>query len=123
MSQPQPGRMLWLDDLRPAPHGWVWVKSVNEAIEAVLCASGRSITHMSLDHDLGEYAHDGGDGAIFTDWLAEHGHWPAGIRVHSANPVGVAAMLSTVDRYSPLPIGYTNSRGASPDGGWPIARA
>ena len=26
---------LWVDDIRPAPNGYVWCKSVNEAKEAI----------------------------------------------------------------------------------------
>ena len=26
---------LWIDDTRPAPIGYIWVKSVNEAIERI----------------------------------------------------------------------------------------
>lgn len=113
--------MLWLDDNRPAPEGWVWCRSVNEAIAV---ASRDAVTHMSLDHDLGVYATDGGDGAMFTDWLADPAHdaWPAtGIRVHSRNGVGVRTMLATIDRYSDFDLGYSDARGAPPPGGWPPA--
>lgn len=41
---------LWLDDVRPAPEGWTWVKTVDEA-RARLVAGG--VDHLSLDHDLG----------------------------------------------------------------------
>lgn len=112
--------MLWLDDIRPSPQGWTWCRSVNEAIAL---SSQAVITHMSLDHDLGVFAHDGGDGAKFTDWLADPANrWPTGgIRVHSRNGVGVRTMLATVDRYSEFALGYGDSRGSSPEGGWPAA--
>lgn len=48
---------LWLDDVRPAPPGWTHVRSVNEAL--ALLATG-TVTAASLDHDLGEFAADGG---------------------------------------------------------------
>lgn len=41
---------LWLDDVRPAPDGWVWVKTARDAI-ALLAAVG--VAEISLDHDLG----------------------------------------------------------------------
>lgn len=50
---------LWLDDLRPAPPGWLHARSVNEAI-AIMAGPGQ-VTEVSLDHGLGDYAEDGGD--------------------------------------------------------------
>lgn len=64
---------LWLDDIRPAPEGWVWAKTYDEAIHhltSMKTALARetpmpdlglvswlefwTITHMSLDHDLAD---------------------------------------------------------------------
>jgi len=42
---------LWLDDMRPAPIGWLHAKTVAEAIE--LCERNPQVEKMSLDHDLG----------------------------------------------------------------------
>jgi hypothetical protein len=46
---------LWLDDVRPAPHGWTWAKSVDEAISLVMIAEFGDVpwTRASLDHDMG----------------------------------------------------------------------
>jgi len=94
---------LWLDDIRPCPDNWVHAKSVREAIRILETGT---VTHASLDHDLGEFAYDGGDGTALVDYMAESGNFPTvAIRVHSANPVGRSNMLSTIDRYGP----YTNS--------------
>lgn len=41
---------LWLDDIRPAPDGWTWVKTVDEAKKLLETGTVRA---MSLDHDLG----------------------------------------------------------------------
>jgi hypothetical protein len=111
--------LLWLDDVRPAPDGWVHARSVNEAV-AVLEAGG--VAFASLDHDLGDFAGDGGDGARLTDWMAFHDVWPSqGLRVHSSNPVGVATMLATADRHSGLGGRFGSARGVAPEGGWPPA--
>jgi hypothetical protein len=40
---------LWLDDERPAPDGWVWVK---DPIEAVSKLTSGQVTEASFDHDL-----------------------------------------------------------------------
>lgn len=57
---------LWLDDERPAPDGWYWVKTASEAIHALECMRDAAklprlwegkdvvITHMSFDHDLAD---------------------------------------------------------------------
>ena len=46
---------FWLDDVRPAPEGWFWVKTVPQLIEAIKDAklAGKEIEEMSLDNDLG----------------------------------------------------------------------
>jgi len=99
---------LWVDDVRPQPEGWLWVRSVDEAISVL---SSAEVEFASLDHDLGEFEPLGGNGVAITDWLAEHGRWPsAGISVHSANPVGVRTMLATVDRYGPYPTSNGRTR-------------
>jgi hypothetical protein len=41
---------LYLDDMRPAPEGWVLVKTVAEAQEVIKL---HNVQLMSLDHDLG----------------------------------------------------------------------
>ena len=97
---------LWLDDVRPAPEGYVWCKSVNEAKSYIIKYSNRidwdnnlvdEIEFIDADHDLGDYAADGGDGVKLLDWLEETGrNYP--IRIHSANPVGVANMRQIIER-------------------------
>ena len=56
-----------------------------------------TIELLDLDHDLGDYAKFGGDGVKLLDWLEETGrNYP--IRIHSANPVGVANMRRIIER-------------------------
>ena len=91
---------IWLDDLRPAPHGYVLAKSVNAAISTVIVAesNGENIEVIDCDHDLGDYYGDGGDGIKLLDWLCERGTlYP--IALHTANPVGRANMQRMLDRY------------------------
>lgn len=109
MTAPAPIR-LWLDDLRPAPDGWVHAHSVAEAI-VVMSRHDTVVVEASLDHDLGDFAHDGGDGYRFVDWMAEHDTWPTEtLTVHSGNPVGVDRMLGTVDTYGPYPPSHGRRR-------------
>ena len=93
---------IWLDDVRPAPSGYVWVKSVNQAQRAILGAEnlGEDIFELNLDHDLGDYAKDGGDGIKLVLWLAEtNRYYP--IELHTMNPVGRENMQAIIDRYWP----------------------
>ena len=99
---------LWIDDERPAPEGYVWCRSVNQAIHAIYVAEMPFFNHddvadvdiisiIDCDHDLGDYAYDGGDGVKLLDWLEETGrNYP--IRIHSQNPVGVENMRRIIER-------------------------
>ena len=54
---------LWVDDIRKMPSWYdVWAKDADEAI-AVL--SMKKVTHLSLDHDLG----DKKDGITIANWI------------------------------------------------------
>ncbi len=66
--------------------GLCGIHSVNEA-KAIIESAGGTITLIDCDHDLGDYAHDGGDGIKLLDWLAETGQFYP-IRLHTMNPVG-----------------------------------
>ena len=129
---------LWIDDVRPAPEGYVWCKSVShvkilienaeETIDGAIKTinsyednyanlrpddkeryekyihptmksriNENSIELLDLDHDAGQYSCFGGDYIKILDWLEETGrNYP--IRIHSANPVGVANMRRIIER-------------------------
>lgn len=98
---------LWIDDVRPAPEGYVWCKSVNETIRFIENTETMfwimkekekwQIELIDLDHDAGDFAHDGGDYIRILDWLEETGrNYP--IRIHSRNPVGVQNMRRIIER-------------------------
>jgi hypothetical protein len=118
---------LWIDDVRPAPEGYVCFKSVNEAknnIEAIEkerdtfvekaqyqlnhhdlqgfisfldMASRREIEVIDIDHDAGDYFSDGGDYIKLLDWLEATGR-NYPIRIHSQNVVGRQNMQRIVER-------------------------
>ena len=91
---------LWLDDLRPVPYGYEGAKSVNEAKKLIQEAehNGIEIEALDLDHDLGDYADQGGDAIRLLDWLAERGTFYP-VEIHTANPVGRANMERILARY------------------------
>ena len=88
---------LWIDDVRPAPEGYVWCKSVAQAIGLIdSCKYSKiNIELIDTDHDAGEFGPP--DYIKVLDWLEETGHnYP--IRIHSMNPVGVANMRAIIQR-------------------------
>ena len=97
---------LWLDDVRPAPEGYVWLKSVNSAIREIEacewdeCVSGKidfqnQIELIDIDHDAGEFGPP--DYIKLLDWLEETGrNYP--IHIHSMNVVGVENMRRIIQR-------------------------
>lgn len=99
------GVKIWVDDVRPAPDGYVWCKSVNEAIDtlSVYVAAyiggndNHEVTLIDLDHDAGTFYSEGGDYIKLLDWLEETGRtYP--IRIHSMNPVGRENMRAIIRR-------------------------
>ena len=90
---------IWLDDLRPAPQGFIWCRSVNEAKKVIAeSETSQTVELIDCDHDLGDYAADGGDGIRRLDWLLERGTlYP--IALHTMNPVGRENMQRMLKRY------------------------
>jgi hypothetical protein len=91
---------IWLDDLRPAPWGYESARSVNEAKTLIREAerNGIEIEVLDLDHDLGDFANQGGDAIKLLDWLVERETFYP-VEIHTANPVGRANMESVLARY------------------------
>src|SRR5262245_26305764 len=101
---------VWLDDIRPAPPGWIRTKTVQETITYLALGE---VTELSLDHDLGENEQTGydllciiekmvGEGTLSSayggaessrrwDWSLPKFH------VHSDNPVGRENMRRAID--------------------------
>lgn len=109
---------LWLDDMRPAPEGWLHVKTADEAKPYLAL---RAVRRASLDHDLGAcdacngksaeawleehdyksmpHCEHFGTGYTLVCWMEETGYWPQEKpTVHSANPAGRARMQQAIDR-------------------------
>ena len=118
---------IWVDDIRPAPDGYRWCKSVNETIRLINSSEagvnrcmdnghkcfldhdypGRTACYqhaedweievIDLDHDAGDYAADGGDFIKVLDWLEATGRDSYPIRLHTMNHVGRQNVISTPD--------------------------
>jgi hypothetical protein len=89
---------VYLDDERIAPDGWVRVKWPDEVIK--LLENGKSdVTHLSLDHDLGDDQRGTGYDVLLWIELAVvlHHFVPPEITIHTANPAARQRMLAAVD--------------------------
>lgn len=110
---------LWLDDMRPAPAGWLHAKTVDEAKQVLVLGIVRN---LSLDHDLGacrdclkgrspeqwleETKYQSmpncdhfGTGYTLVCWMEETGHWSKNVpKLHTANPVGRGKMAAAILR-------------------------
>ena len=113
---------LWLDDdsdRTPPICGlnWTWVKSYDEAIEALKTGT---VEFASLDHDLADehyvayftFDEEHGDPSKMTArckektgydvllWMEENNVWPKdGIRIHTMNTVRKPIMLAIVEEH------------------------
>ena len=93
---------IYLDDIRPIPTGFVGTHSVNETKKLIeKCENiGEPIELLDLDHDLGDFAKDGGDAIYLLDWLVERQTFYP-VVFHTANPVGRNNMQLIINRWWP----------------------
>lgn len=89
---------VYLDDMRQTPEGWTRTYTADETI-ILLQKEWKSITEVSLDHDLGPGTSDDNEqnGEAVVAWLEEEcdrrqSSPPFYVSVHSANPVGARRM-------------------------------
>jgi len=75
---------VYLDDERLAPDGWQQTRWPEEAIRFLETGT---VTHISLDHDLGDDKHGTGYDVILwiEEAVATRGFVPPEITIHSAN--------------------------------------
>lgn len=88
---------VYLDDERIAPEDWVQVRWPNEAIKLLQAGV---VTHLSLDHDLGDDQR--GTGYDVLLWIEQEVALhqfipPENITVHSANPAGRKRMFAAIE--------------------------
>ena len=81
---------LWIDDIRPAPDGFIWCKSVNQAKAAITAYEHQ----YSCDNILIDLDNDAADYFKILDWLKEKNIVDTGyfFKIHSKNPVGIMKM-------------------------------
>ncbi|HAA56195.1 MAG TPA: hypothetical protein DCE42_15630 [Myxococcales bacterium] len=93
---------VYLDDERTPPKGWRLVRWPEDAI--ALLETG-NVTHLSLDHDLGD--DERGTGYDVILWLEEavvtKGFSPPHVKVHSANTSARVKMelgIQSIERFA-----------------------
>lgn len=106
---------LWVDDIRPAPDGYVWCHSVEEAKRVISKAAADFVKSfkeghpdeslhiqlIDLDHDAGEYVNDGGDYINllnWLEWLYDGKGTYTKFHIHSMNPIGRENMRRIIQR-------------------------
>ena len=108
---------IWIDDVRPAPNMYVWLKSVDEAKECIEFLeehlamvseelrpfSNNRIELIDIDHDAGDYKYSGGDYIELLNWLEIKQNcynWiiNSTFKIHSMNIVGVQNMRAIIQR-------------------------
>lgn len=78
---------IWVDNIRSAPEGYAWCKSINEVKHlinnyATYGCWDNCIELIDIGHDAGDCAKDGGDYIRLLDWLKQiGGNYP--IKTHS----------------------------------------
>jgi len=118
------GIKVWHDDVRPAPSGWFWART-NEDAQAALCEY--HVSEISLDHDLGFHdvvlpedpdelaevlilkGDDGPTGLDLCKWMVEWDKFPPVITIHSWNPDGARAMAALLSEHAPAGTSLTIS--------------
>lgn len=79
---------LYLDDIRIGPDGWTTIRNVFNLMN--ILEQRDDVTHLSLDHDLGENQKTGYDVLCWIEEKVFNGQMtnvPV-LTIHSANPVG-----------------------------------
>jgi hypothetical protein len=90
---------IYVDDIRPAPEGWIQARTVTDAIKTI-ARFGSEITEISLDHDISVAVSVGGEYrpfpspetfqavAYYMIQYYAHGGIKPKVTIHTANPVG-----------------------------------
>ena len=92
---------IWVDDVRKKPKEYdVQFKSVYDTIDFIEFCIRKNvkIELISLDHDAGCYANEGGDYIKILDWMIEN-NFRCPVRLHTMNPVGRGNLRRLMKRY------------------------
>jgi len=102
---------IWLDDIRPAPEGWIWAKNTADfcSYKNLHALKNGQIEEISLDHDLGPESFGNGhliltiiENLVFTEGIPKAA-LPV-FHIHSANPVGRKNMERAIESIKRLAL-------------------
>ena len=87
---------LYVDDIRNSPECWVQAWDARQALKHL---ATREVTHLSLDHDLGDPGESTGyDIMMWIEVRVYLENFPLPeIKFHTANPAGRANMQAALD--------------------------
>lgn len=87
---------LYVDDIRIAPEGWVQAWNAKEALQFL---KKGNVTHLSLDHDLGDPEEPTGYDIMcwIEQWVYVERIPLPEIKFHTANPTGRDNMQAAYD--------------------------
>lgn len=86
---------VFLDDMRTPPNGWILTDSVASTIDAL---KTDRVSHLSLDHDLGEVQETGYDVLVWIEREVVCNQFvPPIITIHSSNPSGRERMALAIE--------------------------
>ena len=100
---------LYVDDCRDAPEGWTAARTYEEAMQRI--ASGK-VTHLSLDHDLGDACGQTGYDILkmIERAMVQVGFSPPPvIKIHTANPAGYRNMKLALESIHKLKVAAEKS--------------
>ena len=97
---------VYLDDTRIPTNDWILTKDVASTIK--LLETGK-VTHLSLDHDLGDIPETGYDVLLWIEKKVFLNNFnPPKIIVHSSNPSGKQKMLLAIQAINKIYANTTN---------------
>lgn len=89
-------KKVWIDDVRQAPPGFIWFKTVNGFKKYGEQFGYQDIDFIDTDHDAGECQKYGGDYVKCFEYLKDLGVRNLTIHIHSSNPVGACAIREII---------------------------
>lgn len=104
---------LYVDDIRPAPEGWLHSRTVTSAIK-LLAQFGLQIDEISIDHDISYSVEVAGTQrpfpspenftavALFISRLYLQSEQKPKVLIHSANPVGAEEIRRILIDFDPI---------------------
>jgi hypothetical protein len=99
---------VFIDDIRPAPEGWLQARTVTDAIKTI-ARFNTEITDISIDHDISYAVTVAGETRPFPSpetfqavayYIAAVCLPEVNITIHSANPVGCLELQAIFNDYN-----------------------